>query len=80
MEECGKLSSIDAQLVLVLAAQHAHQKAIVWKFTAHVFQGAQIGLADSITGILQQRINLRRTPIIKAIGKLNSRQDGSTDS
>ena len=29
--------------MLIFAAEHAHEKAILWKFAAKIFHGPQIG-------------------------------------
>src|SRR5437867_10476848 len=56
--EVVELSSVHAQLVLVLAAQHADQKTIVRAVAANILQRTQVGASDCISRQTNSRINL----------------------
>ena len=56
--EVVELSGVHAQLVLVLAAQHADQKTIVRVVAANILQRTQVGASDCISRQTNSRIDL----------------------
>src|SRR6267378_2032556 len=56
--EVAEFSCVNAKLVLVLAAEYADQETILRKLAAHVFQCAQVGLAQRIARQAQLRVDL----------------------
>src|SRR6202158_3019306 len=57
--EVAELTRVDAQLVLVLATQHAYQETILRKSAAEIFERAQVRPANRVASQAQRRIHLR---------------------
>src|SRR6202165_6289088 len=56
--QVAELPRVNAKFVLVLPAEHAHQKAIGWKLAAQIFQRPQVRPAHGIPRQTQRWIDL----------------------
>src|SRR5579884_64441 len=61
-QQVAEFPRINAELMLVFAAQYADQKAVLRKLNANVFHCAKIGLADRIAGKPYRRVHLVAHP------------------